>query len=74
MPASTLRAVEIAMRIAASLLRPALCGAEDYVLEREQRMVVGRGLLVENVEEGAAILPDVSATAWLAARCGRAGT
>jgi hypothetical protein len=43
------------------------------VVEREQRMVVGRELLVENVEDGAKTLPDVSATAWPAASLESAG-
>jgi hypothetical protein len=35
------------MRMAASLLRPAL-GAEEPVVEGEERVVRGRGLLVED--------------------------
>jgi hypothetical protein len=49
LPASTFFAVEIAMRIAASLLRPALCGRESRGRART-RVVALRRLLVEHVE------------------------
>ena len=45
------------MRIAASLLKPGAVRAEDHVLEREQRMVLGRRLLVEHVQAGAGDFP-----------------
>ena len=59
MPASTLRAVEIAMRTAASLLSPAPCGVRITLGKCEQRMVVRRRLPVEHIQAGTAILPDV---------------
>jgi hypothetical protein len=53
MPASTFFAVETAIRIAASLLGAGAVRGEDHVIEREQRVVLERRLLLEHVQPGA---------------------
>jgi hypothetical protein len=53
MPASTLRAVEIAMRIEASLLSPALCGVSAMLGSANSGWSSGRRLLIEHIEGGA---------------------
>ena len=52
MPASTLRAVETAMRIAASLLRPALCGVR-ITLGSASSGWSSRRLALEHIQAGA---------------------